>query len=351
MTKSEATLSKELQALGDLFSGNRKLLLIVHNNPDPDAIATAAALQFLVKRQFDCDSDIAFGGNIGRAENQAMIKKLKIHMKQINRIAMNKYDRIALVDTQPSAGNNSLPKKKKCHLVIDHHPRRRRAKADLFIIEPDVGVSATIVVEWLKQSNVDIPADLATALSYAIISETQSLGRETTQRDIQAYLTVYAKCSIRKLAQIMYPKLPRSYFTTVSKALHSTFIYKNRIYAHLGDVPNAEIVAEMADFLLRHERVGWSLCTGRFKNKLILSVRSARPNARAGKWVKRLVKDSSTVGGHDMTAGGFIDVSNKNKNEIEKIELDLANNFGNLTGNKAAEWKPLIENENQTNTK
>lgn len=348
MTKSEATLSSELQALNDLLSANHNLLIIVHNNPDPDAIASAAALQFLVQKQFNVSADIAFGGNIGRAENRAMVQKLKIRMKQINRISIDKYNRIALVDTQPGAGNNSLPKKKKCHLVIDHHPKRHRASADLFVIEPDIGVSATIVVEWLRQSSTDIPADLATALSYAIISETQSLGRETSQRDIQGYIYVYAKCSIRKLAQIMYPKLPRSYFVTVAAALRSTYIYKNRIYAHLGIVPNAEIVAEMADFLLRHERVGWSLCTGRFRDKLILSVRSSRSGARVGKLVKRLVKNSNTVGGHDMTAGGFVDINNKNKDAVEQLEMQLANNFANLTGNKVADWKPLIENENQT---
>lgn len=343
MPKSESVLSKQLKTLNVLFSEHQFLLIIVHNNPDPDAIAAAAALQFLVKQQFNVKSDIAFGGNIGRAENRTMIKKLKIRMKQINRISIEKYDRIALVDTQPGSGNNSLPKRKKCHLVIDHHPKRRGAKVDLFVNEPEVGVSATILVEWLIASDIEIPADLATALSYAIISETQNLGRETNKRDIQAYLSVYTKSSIRKLAQIINPTLPRSYFVTLAKALTNTFVYKNLIYSNLGDVPNAEIVAEMADFLLRHERVGWSLCIGRFKDKLIISVRSSKPKARAGKLVKRLANNQNTVGGHDMVAGGFIPLSGQSKAELQSMDETLIRNFAHLTGNQEADWKPLLD--------
>ncbi|NIS37901.1 phosphoesterase, partial [Candidatus Saccharibacteria bacterium] len=145
----------------------------------------------------------------------------------------------------------------------DHHPQQPKADADLFVVRPEIGVSATILIEWLKAGDIEIPADLATALAFAISSETQNLGREATKRDIDSYLHVYVKSSIRKLAQITYPKLPRSYFSTLAKALKKTYIYKNLICSHLGDVPNAEIVAEMADFLLRHERVGWSLCSGR----------------------------------------------------------------------------------------
>lgn len=342
MPKKETKLKKELQDLDRLMKGHKKLLIIVHNNPDPDAIAAAMGLKYLVKQKYDLASDIAYDGNVGRAENRAMVNKLKIKMKQINRISMEKYDRFALVDTQPGAGNNAFPSGKKCHLVIDHHPKLKSAEADLFIVEPEIGVNATILVEWLNACNIDINADLATALSYAISSETQNLGREADKRDIQAYLQVYVKSSVRKLAQIMHPKLPRPYFVALSETLNSTIIYKNLICSNLGDVPNAEIVAEMADFLLRHERMGWALCTGRFKDRLIISVRTTNPNAQAGKLVKALVNDPNTVGGHDKIAGGFIPLNSKGKKELADLEKKLLENFSRQTGNKGAEWKPLL---------
>lgn len=353
MPKDEDALKRELGQLDKVMRGHQKLLIIVHNNPDPDAIATAEALKFLVSKRNGLKADIAYGGSIGRAENRAMVSKLKIRLKQINRISMDKYDRIALVDTQPGAGNNSLPENKKCHLVIDHHPPQQPITADLAVVKPDIGVSATILIEWLQASDIEIPADLATALAYAISSETQNLGRETSRRDIDAYLYVYLRSSIRKLAQITYPKLPRSYFTTLAKALRSTYVYKNLICAHLGDVPNAEIVAEMADFLLRHERVGWSLCSGRFKDRLIISARSTNPKARAGKLLKKLVKDPNTVGGHDMIAGGYIPLNSQSKKELHQMQEDLLRNFTRLMGKKEADWKPLLNSkkERQKRTK
>lgn len=345
MPKEENKVKKEIRELKRLMKGRKKLLIIVHNNPDPDAIAAGIALKYLVRQKYNLASDIAYGGNIGRAENQAMVNKLKIKMKQINRISMDKYDRIAVVDSQPGAGNNAWQPDKKCHLVIDHHPKLDSAAADLFIVEPEIGATATILVEWLIACKMEINANLATALSYAISSETQYLGREADKRDIQAYLQVYVKSSIRKLAQIMYPKLPRSYFAALSEALNSTVTYKHLICSHLGDVPNAEIVAEMADLLLRHERVGWALCTGRFKDRLIISVRSTNPKAQAGKLVKNLVKDPDTVGGHDKIAGGFIPLNGNGKKKIEELEKKLLKNFASLTGNKDAEWKPLLDSQ------
>jgi len=343
VSKNEnSEIQQQLEQLDSVLEKAKHLLIIVHNNPDPDAIATAAALSYLVRSRMGISTSIAYGGSIGRAENRAMVHKLKIHMKQIGKINFAKYDRIALVDTQPGAGNNSLPPNQKCHIVIDHHPYRDKVKADLVIIKPGIGVSATILIEWLKQSGTEITADLATALSYAISSETQNLGRETSGRDIQAYLSVYVKSSVRKLAQITHPKLMHSYFVSLVKAVTHSSTFRNLICAHLGEVPAAEMVAEMADFLLRHERMGWSFCTGVFKGQLHLSVRSSNPRANAGKLIKKLVPDPNAVGGHDMIAGGHIVLENQKKKEIKDLEEKLQQEFALVMGYKNAEWKPLL---------
>ncbi len=335
-------IKKELHEIKKVLKGASHLLIIVHNNPDPDAIASAAALAYLVDKKFGLISSIGYGGNIGRAENLEMVRKLNIHMKRMNRISMKKYDRIALVDTQIGAGNHALAEKTTCDIVIDHHPKRGKEKARLEVIKPKIGVSSTILVEWLQYSELEVPPDLATALSYAIASETQSLGRETTQRDIQAYLSVYTRSSMRKLAQIMYPKLNRAYFKTLDKALHNAFIYRHLLYSHLQDVPAAEIVSEMADFLLRLERISWIMCTGRLKDQLIIAVRSSNPNARAGELVKSLVSNSRTVGGHDMIAGGYVQLEKGKKQELMEMEINMTRKFAQQQGYENVEWKSLL---------
>jgi nanoRNase/pAp phosphatase (c-di-AMP/oligoRNAs hydrolase) len=339
------TLSKkDIKNLDKLMSGAKNPLIVVHTNPDPDAIASAYALKYLLDKKYDLQASIAYSGNIGRAENQAMIKELKIHMKQISKINWKKYDLIMLVDTQPGSGNNALPEEITCHLVLDHHPSRRQSNCKLKFIYPELGAVATLLIEWLKFMQIEIPANLATALVYAINSESQNLNREVNQRDIDAYLYVYVRCNLRKLARIIVPPLPRRYFISVATALRKAVTYRNLICAHLGDVPSAEIVSEMADFLVRHERIGWSLCTGRFKDRLIISLRSRNSKILAGELIQKLVNDTKNVGGHDRSAGGFINIQAINQNDIEILENTMSKNFAALQNYDDPDWKPLLGN-------
>lgn len=341
MRKNQTFESKKI--LDKILKDAGHLLVIIHTNPDPDAIASAAALKYIVGNLYDLEASIAFSGNIDRAENRAMIKELNISMKQIAKINWDKYDRIALVDTQPGSGNNVLPEDKKCDIVIDHHPERKNIKTDLKVIHPELGAVATILIEWLEEMDMDVPADLATALVYAISSESQNLNREVHKRDIDAYLSVYVNCNLRKLARIILPPLPRQYFISVAKTLQKAVTYRNLICAHLGELPTVEIVAEMADFLVRHERISWSLCTGRFRDRLILSLRTRNSKAEAGKLLQKLVDNSKTVGGHGMSAGGFIDISDMKKNDVDILENKISTEFAGLHNYDNPDWKSLLD--------
>jgi nanoRNase/pAp phosphatase (c-di-AMP/oligoRNAs hydrolase) len=343
MNESKVKVSDTLEVVDRILEGKEQLLVVVHNSPDPDAIASAVALGYLAEKRRDIEVSIAFGGSVGRAENREMIRKLKIHMKQIGRINFDKYDCIALVDTQPGAANNSFPADRKAHIVIDHHPRRPHLRAEFDLVDPAIGATSTILIEWLRAGNIEIPADLATALAYAILSETQNLGREASRRDVEAYLSVYIKSNIRKLAEITLPKLPRSYYLALANTLERAYVYRNMIYAHIGDIPSAEMAAEMADFLLRHERIGWSMCTGRFKEKLILSIRTMNPDGGADELIKAIVPDPNTVGGHEMIAGGFISLQEGTNQELMELQVLLSREFARKLGHPKAHWRALLD--------
>ncbi|MDW7680005.1 MAG: DHH family phosphoesterase [bacterium] len=336
-------INDRLAQLDQILSDRKKMLIVVHNYPDPDAIAAAWALSYLAEKRNKVQSSIAHGGFIGRAENKVMLSELKINLKNISRIKFNSYDCIAVVDTQPQAGNNSLPLEVRCDLVINHHPLRKKNLCGFQIIEPEVGASATILTEILIASEVDIPKDLATALAYAIRSETQDLGRETSERDIQAYHHVYSRSNMPKLARITKPKLPRSYFNMLANTLHCTVSFRNIICAHLGKVEVVEMVAEMADLLLRHKHISWSLCTGHFNEELFLSLRSSNPQAKAGKLIQRIILDRKNAGGHGMFAGGKISIAGMEQEEIIQLEKRLSDELAKQLGFKNVNWNPLIE--------
>lgn len=204
--------------------------------------------------------------------------------------------------------------------------------------DPDALASA-FALSHLVRELYNVPS----ALAYGIRSETQDLGRETSSRDIKAYLSVLPKASMRKLAKISHPKLPRSYFVVLTKALERAMSFRNLICAHLGDIPAPEIVAEIADVLLRLKRIGWSMCTGRYKGDLVISLRSSNPKAKAGKIIKRMVPDPKYAGGHDTVAGGKIELSGLKKYDIVNLENNLSQEFAQLLGYEKIDWKPVLD--------
>lgn len=338
-------LEKHAAFLSDLekmLRNQTRLLIFLHDNPDPDAIASGWAMKYLVEKRFGFTSRIAYGGFVGRAENRAMIRILKIPLSRSEHIRFHAYDRIAMLDTQPGAKNNSLPDDVRCDLIVDHHPRKRGLKSGIIVIDTEIGATATFLVEQIINAGLDIPSDLATALSYAIRSETQDLGREAGARDIRAYLNVLPLASMRKLAHVIHPKLPRAYFTTLGVALHRAKMYRNIVCTHIGEVPYPEIVAEMADFLLNHERISWSLCTGRYQGSLYLSLRSANTGAKAWHMLRLMVPEKNSAGGHDTFAGGKINLKDGTPQDMEKWEQRLSLRFLSILGYKDTDCKPLV---------
>ena len=337
--KATATILEELK---EAVAGKEEVLIMTHTHPDPDAIASAAALQFLLREFYKVKSSIAYSGIIARAENRAMVKRLEIHLKQYNRIKPSRYDGLILVDSQPGAGNNVLSAKSECDLVIDHHPRREDTNAKLVVIDQNIGATATLLVQWLDHAGLGLPVNLATALAYAIDSETQTMQREATQKDIQAYLKVYVRASLRKYGEIVNAHLPHYYFLQLGRALNNAQIYRNLITSHLTTILHPEIVAEMADFLLKHDRIGTVLCSGLYKDSLVISIRTSNEKLNAGELIAKLPLDRNNVGGHDKSAGGFVSLP-KNGDGADELVVKLVASFAECMGYDEPSWRPLLE--------
>ena len=99
---------EKLNQLLAVLQDKKKLLILTHNNPDPDAIGSAVALGYLLAQLLGIESHIAYKGIIGRSENKALVRYLNFPLKQLTAADLQT-EAIALVDTQPSTGNNALP--------------------------------------------------------------------------------------------------------------------------------------------------------------------------------------------------------------------------------------------------
>jgi nanoRNase/pAp phosphatase (c-di-AMP/oligoRNAs hydrolase) len=326
-----------------VFKGSKRPLILTHDNPDPDSISSAMALKYLLYKVMGIKSKVAYGGTIGRAENRAMVRLLKLRMYPFSKIRIKHYDAVALVDTQPDTGYHSLPEGIPLTLVIDHHPLRGTTKARHIDVRPSIGATATILTNCLLKSGLEIPVNLATALFYGISSETRALGREASQEDINAYLSLFPKINNRLLSAIEHPKLPREYFDILKKAIQNARCYRNIIWSSLGDVDTPDFVAQIADKLLMHERITWSLSMGRFDEQLWISLRTTNIKAKSGKLAKRLVGKMGQSGGHDMVAGGQIDCKGMSVNGYKELEKTIVSRLLHALGhNEEIEGKPLL---------
>lgn len=283
------------------------LVILPHDNPDPDALASAAALKYLAVSLLDKEVHIALGGIVGRAENRAMLTYLNINLVPVSELPLNG-SAVALVDTQPGRPNNSLPEGIVPAVVIDHHPAYGTYEGVAFCdLRDEYGATSTIVTEYLRESKLTPEAKIATALFYGIAAETQDLGREATLADIEASHFLYPHTNKRRLAKIENARVPREYFRGFREGIERATLYGRLVVAMLGEVRYPDMVAEVADFLLRLDQVEWAAVIGGFGEYLHCSVRTTDRDVNAGELLQKVL-GSRSAGGHDMIAGGRLHV-------------------------------------------
>jgi nanoRNase/pAp phosphatase (c-di-AMP/oligoRNAs hydrolase) len=334
---------EKFEQLSKILEGCNKMIILTHDYPDPDSIASAMVLSYLLKNKFNLKSKIVFGGQVLRAENKAMIIHLNINMMHINRVRWGKKNFVALVDTQKEFTNHSLPKFIQPLLVFDHHIALGNKSALFSDVRTHFGATVTILYEYIKAVNLGITSTLATAISYAISSETQDLGREASNKDIETYIDVYPKANKKILSKIIHPKLSREFFVVLNSALKNARQYRNIIHVHLGHIISPEFVSNIADLFLQHERITWAIVTGRLNNQLYVSLRSTNLTTNVGKLLQGVIRRRGFAGGHRMIAGGRINLINPDEQEWQKTEKLVISKFlRKLRYGEEVPWRLLV---------
>jgi nanoRNase/pAp phosphatase (c-di-AMP/oligoRNAs hydrolase) len=343
--KPDTKTRNRLNKLQQLLKTKTRLLIVMQDNPDPDSIASATALRKLANNLDNIQCTIAHGGTVGRAENRALVKYLGLNLHLCSETDFGRFDCIALVDTQPRTGNNSLPDNIVPDIVIDHHPVRPATRAAQFIdIRSKYGATATILLEYLIQAGIEPDTQLATALFYAVRSDTQDLGRQAIRADIEAIARLFPLANKRMLSTIQRGNVPRAYFQMLDVALRNARIYSQAIITSLGVIDNPDMIAEVADLLLRGDETSWTMCTGVSGSKLFISIRTSKEDVRADKVIRRVITRKGTGGGHSTFAGGQIPLTKGTKSELASLEKLVLKRFLKATGADSQQWQKLITN-------
>jgi nanoRNase/pAp phosphatase (c-di-AMP/oligoRNAs hydrolase) len=324
------------------FDRPGRVVILPHDNPDPDALASAATLRYLLRELARRDAVIAQGGIVGRAENRAMITYLNIDLVSVADIEFGSETLVALVDTQPGRANNSLPEGVVSTAVIDHHPAYADFPGVPFVdLRSNYGATSTILSEYLRESRLAVDPKVATALFYGINAETQDLGREATPADVAASQFLYPYANKRRLSKIENARVPKEYFRGFRDAIEEAQIYGRIVISVLHEVQYPDMVAEVADFLLRLDQVEWAVAMGYYNKHLYVSLRTSLRDINAGETLRKAL-GSKSAGGHDMIAGGRVRVE-EGGIAIEKIAVKIKERLLKALGEKGATAKPLVD--------
>jgi len=313
--------AKKVDRLLKLLSDKKNILIMTHDNPDPDTLASALALRDLIQKKLKTTVTIGFTGIVGRAENKAMIRHLNIPLKRLDEIEVSRYDTTVLVDSQPHTGLLGLPIEP--DVVIDHHPVRPESRRAIYHdIQTSIGSTSTILTQYYIAENIDMDARLATALLYGVKSDTRDLGRETSKYDLEAYLYLYPRANLKILSQIENAEVPAEYFRVYEKAIENAIVMNGAVVSFLDDINNPDMVAEMTDMLVRLEGTCCALVGGYYQEQIFISIRTRDCDVNAGKLVQRIVGKLGRAGGHGSMSAGRIKLetmSDKEKSNIEKV--------------------------------
>lgn len=337
------------EVLRDLLRTRQRLLVLTHNNPDPDSLGGAIGLMEFARLACGIETKLAITGKILRAENQAMVRELGIELDRLDTIKLSDFDCVALVDTQPGFGHTFVPAGTAVDIVIDHHvcddSKIDPAQTAFLDVRPDIGATSTIVGSYLMHAGLEPSRQAATALHYGIRTDTADLSRNVSDLDVQVVEFLAKFVDRQALAEITNPRLPVAYYRTLKDALSKVRLYDGLVLCSLGTTTSAEMVAEVADMLLRMEGAKAVFCGGLIGQSYYISVRT-----EAGGDAWSLIKagidtEEGSCGGHGSVAGGSITLDCADSRTLRRLERRLERNVLKAMGVSGANAVKLGEDD------
>jgi nanoRNase/pAp phosphatase (c-di-AMP/oligoRNAs hydrolase) len=113
-------------------------------------------------------------------------------------------------------------------------------------------------------------------------------------------------------------------------------------------VEHLEIIAEMADLIVRTEGVKWVLSLGEFVGDVYFSLRTKKRRGSADRIAQKLVAGLGTGGGHEMLAGGKVPADEKPHHSHQELTEILVARFLKAIKRKDLKAENLLSYSRQT---
>lgn len=285
--------------------GEGKLAIIVHDNPDPDAISSAMGLKEIAN-SVGVKAEILYRGIIGHHENKAFVNLLDIEMDQSKDFKASDYKKIALIESSAPGVNNLLAPGTKVSIVIDHHQANlEEVDAEYVDIRPNIGATATIMTKYLQELEIPIKTELATALLYGIKVDTNDFRRNTDPADMTAAAYLFPLANHDILNRIETPSKSTESIDILGEAIKNRQIKGSYLISNVGTIRDRDTLAQAADYMLTLEGITTTLVFGLSEDTIYISGRSRDDRINIGKILTDAF-GADKAGGHASLAGAQI---------------------------------------------
>ncbi|MCQ1536884.1 potassium transporter TrkA [Methanosarcina sp. KYL-1] len=329
-----SSLSRSLERAESVHRGNRlsrwlkgirdkRLAIVIHDNPDPDAISSGLALKEISK-SLGVDANILYHGRIGHQENKAFVNLLGIDLSKMEEYDLEDFDEIALIDCAIPGVNNMLPPNSYVGIVIDHHPPgESEIKAEYIDIRPNFGATATIMTKYLQQLNINISKTLATALLYGIRTDTQDFKRKTDPADLSAASYLYPLSNHDILDQLERPSMAIETLEVLGEAIRNRQVIGSYLLSNVGNIRDRDTLPQAADYLLSLEGISTTVVFGVTEERIYISGRSNDIRVNLGEIMRQAFGEDA--GGHANAAGAQIPLGVFSSTKDRQTLLRLVN--------------------------
>lgn len=305
-----ATLGEDAERLPRLCTAFRSmtgpLAVVCHDNPDPDAIASAIALARLAE-SFGVEADACYFGDISHQENRALVNVLDIDLRNFSDADdVTSYDAVALVDHSRPGVNDGLPTETPVDIVVDHHPPRGPIEARYVDLRSDVGATSTILADYYRRLGADIDERVATALLYGIRTDTREFTREVSEADFEAAVYLLSHADESVLERVESPDVAPEVFETLGAAIRNRERKGAVLVTCVGRVSDRDAIAQAAQHLLSMEGIEVTLVYGFTDETIHVSGRARNPDVDLGEVLRDAFDRIGNAGGHADMAGAQI---------------------------------------------
>ena len=316
---TEETASRVVGPAGDSPAGTRTrrlqralrgvdgtLGVFTHDDPDPDAIASAVCLRRLAERA-GTDAEVCYYGDIDHQENRALVNLLGYDLRNLGpEETAEEFGGVALVDHSRPGINSGLPPETPVDVVVDHHPPRAPVEASFLDLRSGVGATSTLLTGYLRDLDVEPTTDLATGLLYGLRTDTREFSREVSSVDLEAAAMLVEHADGESLERIESPSVTGKTLDTVATAVRNRRVEGDVVTTCIGEVSDRDALAQAADRLLELEDVLTTLVFGYTDETVFASARSRDGRLDIGAVLRESFGQIGSAGGHADMAGAQI---------------------------------------------